>query len=315
MTKSLRIIYMAGGADYTIFPLERILKSKHRLVHVFTKNPKPSGRGKKIYPHALLNFLVNNNLPYSMPSNYKCEEIIRNIKVMSPDLILVFSFGHILPEKILKIPRLGCLNIHASLLPKWRGPSPVQYVLLNNETETGFTIMIMNNKVDHGKILHKEKVIVDENDNTSSLLNKITELACKSIIEIINKYSQGDIKAVEQDHKRATYTSIIKKNETYIDFNNDADSILAKVRAYNPNPGAKCYINKELIKIIEAKKEYINNKNKTGIIIDNKLLISCRKDAIRPSIIQRSGKKPLKLDEALNGWKVVPGTLVKSKIE
>ena len=153
------------------------------------------------------------------------------------------------------------------------------------------------------------------NDNTITLLKKITNLASASILEVIKKYIQGSIKGIEQDHKVASYTQIIKKNETYIDFNEDADVILGKVRAYNPNPGAKCFINGELIKIIEAKKEFLdNNENKPGTIIDGKLLISCSNDAIRPMIIQRSGKKPLKLAEVLNGWKVLPGTLVKSKI-
>ena len=135
-------------------------------------------------------------------------------------------------------------------------------------------------------------------------------------MKIINEYVKGSIQGIEQDHKIATYSKIINKKETYIDFNEDADVILGKIRAYNPNPGAKCFINGELIKIIEAKKEFLgNNKNKPGTIIDEKLLISCRHDAIRPMVIQRSGKRPLKLAEVLNGWKVPSGTLAKSKID
>ena len=312
MKDSLRLIYMAGGADYTITPLIEILKSKHKLVHVYTKQPKPSGRGKKLNPSKLQTFLDEKNISHSMPVNLKSDKEIEKVKSLKPDLILVFSYGHILPQAILDIPEKGCLNIHASLLPKWRGATPVQYSLLNNEKKTGFSIMIMTTKVDEGNILYSESLRVDENDNTLSLLKKITNLASKSILNIINKYVEGSIKGIEQDHKSASYTQIIRKKETYIDFKEDAEIILGKIRAYNPNPGAKCFIRGELIKIIEAKKELLdNNKNKPGTILDDKLLISCGNNAIRPTVIQRSGKKPLKLDQVLNGWKITPGMLAK----
>ena len=315
MSGNLKVIYMAGGAEYTIWPLKSVIKSKHTLLHVYTKYPRPAGRGKKIIPNALQNFLDENKLSYSMPINLKSNVEIEKIKKMKPDLILVFSYGHILPKILLNIPKYGCLNIHASLLPKWRGSSPVQYSLLNNEKETGFSIMVMNEKVDEGKVLYRESIVIRESDNTYTLLEKITNLACKSIIKIINKYVEGSIIACEQDHKEASYTYTIKKNDTYLDFKDDAEIVLAKVRAYNPNPGAKCFINGELVKIIETKKENLHDNFKPGVIIDERLLISCGRNAIRPSIIQRSGKKKLKLYEALNGWKVQPGTLVKNKIE
>ena len=142
-----------------------------------------------------------------------------------------------------------------------------------DEKETGFSIMVMNEKVDEGKVLYRERIAIKENDNTYTLLEKITNLACNSIIKIINKYVEGSIIALEQDHKNASYTYTIKKNDTYLDFKDDAEVVLAKVRAYNPS------------------------------------------NAIRPTIIQRSGKKMLKLNDALNGWKVTPGTFIKNKIE
>ena len=272
MKDSLRLIYMAGGADYTINPLIKLLQSKHKLLHVYTKYPKPTGRGNKILPNPLQIFLEKNNLSYSMPINLRSEEEIEKIKNLQPDLVLVFSYGHILPQEMLDIPKRGCLNLHASLLPKWRGPSPVQYSLLNNEKETGFSIMVMNKKIDEGKILYKEALRIDESDNTITLLKKITNLACEKILQVINEYVKGSIQGIEQNHKIASYTNIIKKKETYIDFNEEANVILGKIRAYNPNPGAKCFINGELIKIIEAKKEFLNNnENKPGTIIDEKL--------------------------------------------
>lgn len=315
MTKRLKVVYMAGGADYTILPLNEILKSSHELIHVYTKHPKPSGRGKRIMSNTLQKFLEENKLSYSMPKDLKSKEVIDNIKKMKPDLILVFSFGHILSEDVLNIPKLGCLNIHASILPKWRGPSPVQYAILNNEKETGYSIMIMNKEVDEGKVLHSESLAIKESDNTLSLLYKITSLACNSIIEVINKYSEGKISSINQNNKNVSYSHIIKKKETYLDFNEDADTILQKIKAYNPNPGAKCFVNGELIKIIEAKKEILYDNKEPGIILDKNFLISCKKNAIRPRVLQRAGKKPLKLAEALNGWKVSPGHLVKNKKE
>ena len=315
MTKSLKVVYMAGGADYTILPLNEILKSSHKLIHVYTKQPKPVGRGKRIIPSTLQKFLEENKLPYSMPKDLKSKEVINNIKKMKPDLILVFSFGHILSQDVLNIPKLGCLNIHASILPKWRGPSPVQYAILNNDKETGYSIMIMNKEIDEGEVLYSDSLAIQESDNTLSLLYKITSLACNSIIEVINKYSEGKLSSINQNNKNVSYSYIIKKNETYLDFNEDADIILQKIKAYNPNPGAKCFVNGELIKIIEAKKEILYDNKEPGIILDENFLISCKNNAIRPIVLQRAGKKPLKLAEALNGWKVFPGHLVKNKKE
>lgn len=316
MKDHLRLIYMAGGADYTIVPLKKILESQHKLVQVYTKHPKPKGRGKKVLLNSLQKFLDKNNLAYSMPDNYKALEEIRKIKELKPDVIIVFSYGQILPQAILDVPKIGSLNIHASLLPKWRGPSPVQYALLNNEKKTGFSLMEMNLKMDEGKILYKETLNIDKSDNTDTLLKKITNLASEAILKVLKEYAEGSIIGEEQDHKLASYSHIIKKSETYLDFNDEADNIIGKIRAYNPNPGAKCFINGELIKIIEAKKEFVNRKEKKpGTVIDNRLLIACRVDAIRPIIIQRSGKKALNITEILNGWKIAPGTLVKSSIK
>ncbi len=315
MQDSLRLIYMAGGASYTLVPLKKILESKFKLLKVFTKYPKPSGRGKKVLENPLQKFLEEKKIPFSNPKNLKSEEEINKIKILKPDIILVFSYGNILPKAVLDIPKWGCINIHASLLPKWRGASPVQYSLLNNEKETGFSIMLMNEKVDEGKILYKEKVKIEDHDDTQTLLNKITELASLSILEVIENFVSGIIKPVQQDHQIATYTKIIKKYETYLDFNESADKILGKIRAFNPNPGSKCFINGELVKIIKAKKEILNQSaNKPGTILDDKLLISCKQDGVRPIIIQRAGKNPLMLSEALNGWKVIPGGIVKSKL-
>ncbi len=315
MKNSLRLIYMAGGANYTLIPLKKILASKHSLIHVYTKHPKPSGRGKKILINSFQKYLEEKKVPFSFPISLKSEAEIKNIKKLKPDIILVFSYGNILPKSVLDIPKWGCINIHASLLPKWRGASPVQYSLLNNEKETGFSIMIMNEKIDEGKILFKEVVKIENNDDTESLLKKITELASFSILDVIESYVEGALNPVEQDHKLATYTKIIKKYETYLDFNESADNILGKIRAFNPNPGTKCFINGELVKIIKAKKEILfKNERQPGTILDNKLLISCKLDAIRPIIIQRAGKKVLKLSEALNGWKIKPGTLIKNKL-
>jgi methionyl-tRNA formyltransferase len=315
MQDSLRLIYMAGGASYTLVPLIKILESKIKLLKVFTKYPKPSGRGRKVLVNPLQKFLEEKKIPFSFPKNLKSGEEINIIKSLKPDIILVYSYGNILPKAILDIPKWGCINIHASLLPKWRGASPVQYSLLNNEKETGFTIMLMNEKVDEGKILYKEKVKIEDHDDTQTLLNKITELASHSILEVIENFVSGIINPVQQDHKIATYTKIIKKFETYLDFNESADNILGKIRAFNPNPGAKCFINGELVKIIKAKKEILNeNVNKPGTILDDKLLISCKQDSVRPIIIQREGKNPLKLSEALNGWKVIPGDIIKRKL-
>ena len=308
----LNIVYMTGGAAYTIFPLQALLSSKIvKLLSIYTNPPRPFGRGKKIKDTAIIEFAKKNKLDYRVPINLKnCEEISL-LKKMNIDFIIVFSYGLILPKEIIELPKYKCINIHPSLLPKWRGPSPIQYALLNNEKETGYCFMEMNEGLDTGDILLKSKIDIKKHDNTYTLLNKISAEASLSLEKLIYSILKNKIKKQKQNHSNATYTQKINKKDTLIDFQEEALKILGKIRAFAPNPCARFYIKGEMVKVFEAEVvSDIKNYEKNGVILDQNLLISCGKGAIRLLKVQREGKKMLPTEEVLNGWKVIVGTRV-----
>ena len=313
MNSALRILYMAGGEEYTILPLETLIKNGQKVLGVYTKPSARAGRGKKISDSPLKLFAKRNKIPVNAPKTFNNEEL-EKIAKMRPDYILVFSYGLILPKKLLSYPKYGCINIHTSLLPKWRGPAPVQYAIMNNEKVSGFTLMIMNDGIDTGDIILKKEINIENNDNTMSLTQKITKLSCIHLINTLEKFAKKEVKRVPQDEKNASYTKKLTKEDSYVNFDKSAIEVEAKIRALNPNPGAKCFIKGEVIKILNASIENPDiTYNKYNSILDDNLLIACKTGAIRLLKIQRQGKKPLAAKEVLNGWKVEKGTYVNGK--
>ena len=220
----------------------------------------------------------------------------------------------ILPKEVLEIPRYGCINIHASLLPKWRGASPVQHALMNNEKVTGYTFIIMNERLDEGKIVYKEKINIDITDNYTTLLSKIISLASKVLVSKIEDLSNSNIKPQAQIHSEASYCYKIKKDDTYLKFNTSAEEVLGRIRAFSPTPGAKCFLEGEMIKVLDAKIEDNSKFNKKiGCVTDESLLISCKYGFIRLIKVQRAGRKVMMAREFLNGRKVKIGSVINEK--
>ena len=314
MGKVLNIAYVAGGSPHTLDPFYSLLKSKHKLRIVCTKKSLISGRSKKKVNNLLLDEANNNNITCITPNNFKEAENISKFKNLNLDLAIVFSYGLLLPKDFLSIPKYGCINIHTSLLPKWRGASPVQQVLMNNEKESGFTFILMNEGLDEGDIIYKKKIIVCQDDNYGTLLNKITKLASSDIVNVIERLADNNIKLTKQNNEEATYCYKIKKEDSYISFNETAQEVYGKIRAFNPNPGAKCFIKGELVKILEARLENSNNKcGKYGEVIDNELLVACKFGSIKFIKIQRPGKRAMTTSEVLNGWKVEKGIILNDR--
>ena len=311
MKEKLKIIYMAGGSEYTLNPLKKLLESSHEVVCVYTKKIMPSGRGRKLKQSPLLEFIKFSDLNYRTPINFNSFEENDYIKKLKPDICIVFSYGIILPKKILDVPKSGCINIHASLLPRWRGPAPVQYSLINCETKTGFSLMKMNEGIDEGDIIFKKEIDILNCDNTLTLLNKISKESSRYLIQSIEDYANDKIKIKKQKKSEATFSFKIKKQDAYIKFNESAKSLLGKIRAFFPNPCAKCFIKGEVVKILEAQiEEEKTSFNEYGIILDNQLLVACKTGAIRFTKIQRQGKKAMDAKVALNGWNVKKGLKV-----
>ena len=314
MNKVLSLAYFAGGSKFTLDPFIALKNSRHNLRVTFTKSPKRAGRGKKKAHNLLLDKALEFDLPIKTIDDFKNIENLKLLKSLELDVIVVFSFGLILPKEVLEIPKYGCINIHASLLPKWRGASPVQHALMNNDKVTGYTFIIMNERLDEGKIVYKEKINIDINDNYATLLSKIIGLASKDLVSKIENLSNNIIKPQAQIHSEASYCYKIKKDDTYLKFNTSAAEVLGKIKAFSPNPGAKCFLDGELIKILDAKIEDKSKFNKKiGYVSDESLLISCKYGFIRLIKIQREGRKVMMTREFLNGRKVKIGSIINEK--
>ena len=311
MNKVLSLAYFAGGSKFTLDPFIALKNSRHDLKVAFTKTPKRAGRGNKKAHNLLLDKAVEFGIPIKTIDNFKNIESLKLLKSLELDFIVVFSFGLILPKEVLAIPKYGCINIHASLLPKWRGASPVQHALMNNDKVTGYTFIIMNERLDEGKIVYKEKINIDINDNYVTLLNKIISSASKVLVSKIEDLANNKIKPQIQIHDQASYCYKIKKDDTYLKFNISAKEVLGKIKAFSPNPGAKCFIDGELIKVLDAKIEDNSKFNKEiGCVIDENLLISCKYGFIRLIKIQRAGRKAMMAKDFLNGRKVKIGSVI-----
>ncbi|MAH88865.1 MAG: methionyl-tRNA formyltransferase [Pelagibacterales bacterium] len=311
MNKVLSLAYFAGGSKFTLEPFKVLKDSKHKLQIVYTKEPKRAGRGKKKNQNILFKEVIKNNIRIKTLNDFTNIGNIKALKDLNLDFIIVFSFGLILPKEILKIPKYGCINIHTSLLPKWRGASPVQHTLLNNEKETGYTLIIMNEELDEGNIIYKQRMEIDDKYNYGTLLDKLVNLASINLVKNIESFANNIIKPEAQNHSEASYCYRIKKEDTYINFNCSASEVLGKIRAFSPTPGAKCYLKGELIKILDAKIDGEKKENKKfGYVTDKNLLISCKYGFIRFIKVQRAGRKAMYAKELLNGWDVEEGSIV-----
>ena len=314
MNKVLSLAYFAGGSKFTLDPFIALKNSRHDLKVVLTKSPKIAGRGKKKAHNLLIDKAVEFGIPIKTIDDFKNIENLKLLRNLDLDFIVVFSFGLILPKEVLEIPKYGCINIHASLLPKWRGASPVQHALMYNNKVTGYTFIIMNNKLDEGKIVYKEKINIDINDNYATLLSRIISLASKVLVSKIEDLSNNIIRPKAQIHREASYCYKIKKDDTYLKFNTSAEEVLGKIKAFSPNPGAKCFLDGELIKILDAKIEDNSKFNKKiGCVTDESLLISCKYGFIRILKLQRAGRKAMMAREFLNGVTVKIGSVINEK--
>ena len=314
MNKVLSLAYFAGGSKFTLDPFIALKNSRHDLKMIFTKSSKRTGRGKKKSYNLLIDKAVEFGIPVNTTDDFKNIENLKLLKSLELDFIVVFSFGLILTKEVLEIPRYGCINIHASLLPKWRGASPVQHALMDNDKITGYTFIIMNEKLDEGKIVYKEKININIGDNYTTLLSKIISLASKVLVSKIEDLFNNKIKPQAQIHSEASYCYKIKKNDTYLKFNTSAVEVLGRIRAFSPNPGAKCFLEGELIKILDAKIEDNSKFNKKiGCVTDESLLISCKYGFIRLIKLQRAGRKAMMAREFLNGRTVKIGSVINEK--
>ncbi|MCU0680633.1 MAG: methionyl-tRNA formyltransferase [Planctomycetes bacterium] len=311
--KKIKIIF-AGTPDFAVPTLrELILNPAFELVAVITQEDKPVGRKQELMSPPVKTEALKNNIKVLQPT--KIKDIFKELEELSPDLIIVAAYGQILPLSILELPKFGCVNIHASLLPKYRGASCLQAAILNGDQETGITIMQMAQGLDTGDILYQEKITLDKKTTIESLHDNLAELAAKIISPILIKYVQGIIEPIPQNKAGASYVGVINKEDGKIDWQKKALEIERKIRAFNPWPGTFSYLiepeKKRLLKIIEAGEIITTNKKPGEMFLQqNNLAVACGQDALIIKKLQIEGSKIMTSEEFLHGHNIIGQTLL-----
>ena len=294
----LKVVFM-GTPEFALSGLKTIYKN-FNLIGCYTQPSRPSGRGQKISHSPVKNFCIQNNIPVFTPENFKEGSEIDRLKKINCDVLVVAAYGIILSKDILKIPRFGALNIHASLLPRYRGAAPIQRAILAGEKKTGITIMQMNEKLDAGEIILQKEIEIKENNTAQEIHDKLANIGGKLINDVLKKIEKGEqIKLTPQDEKKVTYAQKIRTEETKINWNKSAKEILRQIKAF----GGWLRINKQRIKIFDA--DISSTKNKSpGLIVDKNFSISCGNgDIIKPTILQKSGGTKMDIHTFLRGFR------------
>ena len=296
--KNKKIIFM-GTPDISAEYLSALLKENIPISAVFTQSPKRQSRGMKLIKSAVHTLANKKNIDVYHPENFD-NEITNVLKEMDPDLIIVMAYGKILPKDILELPKHGCINIHVSILPRWRGAAPIEHSLINGDKETGISIIKLIEKLDSGPIIVQKKLIIPENCNKLQLTDNLNKIGTKLLVNTIPLILNDEISLKIQDEKNATYANKITSKNRKINFNNSMRDILNQVKAHSPKPGAWFFLNKERIKLIDAKKG--TGKGKISTVLNNKFEIACNDGSIEPLILQREGKNIVTKDEFLRGF-------------
>lgn len=298
----MKIIFM-GTPDFSIPSLKILLESKHKILAVVTQPDKERGRGKKVSFTPVKQFAVENNIPVYQPEKLKGNsEFVDQMKSLEPDLFVVVAF-RILPKEVFEIPKFGSFNLHGSYLPKYRGAAPIQWALINGETETGLTTFKLAEKVDTGNIYLQEKVEISLYDNFESLHDRMSELGAKMVLETVNLIESEIYELKKQDDSLASPAPKITKEICLIDWNKSAKEIHNLVRGLSPHPAAFFNYNDKVIKIYKT--EIVSGINLKPFQFHQRkteLIIGCGKEALRILEIQQEGKKRMSIEEFLRGF-------------
>ena len=300
---TLNIIFM-GTPEFAVPILKSIIESNHRVLEVYTQPPQKRNRGQKIQNSPIHDFSKKSDIPVNYPSDFGNNEV-DHIKKLKPDLVIVVAYGKILPTDLLNLDKILFINVHASLLPKWRGAAPMQRAIMNMDQETGISIMKIVPKLDAGPVLMQSKIKITKEINHQELSDKMSKLGAKLILDTITLIINNKANFAEQNEAKATYAKKIKKTETKINWNDAADKVIAKINAFYPNPGSWFELNGTRIKIIKAKE--IMSKGVPGTILDKKFTIACSKNAIQIIELKKEGKQIMTAEEFLRGNEIKTG--------
>ena len=296
-----------GTPIFAVPILKSLYQNGYPLSVVYTQPPQKSQRGQKINKSLIQSLSETLNIEFRTPLSLKNNrEEYEYLKKLDADLGIVVAYGQIIPNEILNLTKKGFINIHASLLPKWRGAAPIQRSIINLDQQTGITIMKINNKLDSGPICNSYKIDISNNENAEIISNKLSLLGAEKILDNIDKILDNEIEFKEQNHADATYANKIEKSEGKIDWNSKAENIIGKINGLYPSPGAWFIYKGERFKILKA--EISEGKGKPGIILDEYFKVACNNKSIKILEIQRQGKRPQKINEFMLGSQIKEGS-------
>jgi len=293
-----KIIFM-GTPDIAAQHLNVLIENNLNVVGVFTQPPRKKNRGMRVEKSDVHQIADKNNIEIFYPSVID-DITIEQVKNLEPDLIIVVAYGIILPSKFLNIPKYGCINIHVSLLPRWRGAAPIEHALLAGDVKTGISIISISPKLDAGDILMQESFQLDKDINSGDLTLNLTNLGKKILMKTLPLLFENKLIGKKQDETKATYANKFMPEDRKINFNNSVDEVFNHIRAHGPKPGSWFTYKGERIKIIKAKKT--NQLGESSTILDKDFTIACKEGAILPLFIQREGKKVVSLEDFLRGF-------------
>ena len=310
MKKKAGIIFM-GTPQFAVPALKALHKNDQDIALVVTQPDRPKGRGRKLTPSPVKETAMNLGYSVIQPSSVRTTEFSNCIEKHAPDFIVVVAFGHIIPKNILTIPEIGAINIHASLLPKYRGPAPIQWAIINEEKETGVTTMLMDEGMDTGDILLSSDLKISPDDTSDTLHDRLADLGADLLIQTLNAFETGDINPVSQDHSQATYAPMLKKNDGRMNWERSADALEAFIRGMTPWPGAFTFHGKKRLKIFRAKPIVMDTEASPGTVIKgfpDELWIATGKGVLSIMEVQGESGKRLLIKDFLRGYKLPPGT-------
>ncbi|ABQ25027.1 methionyl-tRNA formyltransferase [Geotalea uraniireducens] len=309
----MRIIFM-GTPEFACPTLQKLLDRGEDVIAVITQPDRPKGRGQQTLPPPVKVLAERHGIPVMQPLKVRVPEVVESIRSLAPDLIVVVAFGQILPKSLLDIPKYGCINVHASLLPRWRGAAPLNWCIINGETETGVTTMMMDVGLDTGDMLVKRSTPIDPDENTQSLHDRLSVVGAEALAETLDLLTAGKLVREKQDDALTCYAPMLKKEDGLIDWSKEPQTIKNLVRGMTPWPGAFSFLDGKMLKIYRV--GTAGGEGTPGSVIRagrEGLEVACSGGSIVIEELQLEGKKRLHAGDFLAGYKIAPGSILGKK--
>lgn len=310
MSHRVRVIFM-GTPDFAVPSLQTLAKCENlEIVGVITQPDRPKGRKKVLTPPPVKVEAEKLNLPVFQPEKLRAEEAVQNVLALKPDLVVTAAYGQILPESILSAPRFGCINVHASLLPKYRGGAPIHRAIINGEKETGITIMYMVKELDAGDIILQRSIPITKKDHAGSLHDKLSLLGAELLKEVVPSLIRGEVKAIQQNHEDSTYAPNLTREDERIDWSRSANELDCQIRGLHPFPGAYTTWRGKTFKIWWAKPLEIEVEAAPGVVMkvdEEGIVVATGQGALQLTEVQPAGKKRMEVEEFVRGRQMEAG--------